>query len=178
MCLLWGTNCVSISQKTTPFMLSPYSQLTSKPNKKLVRTRFCLILVPFLAYSSTLKMEEEWTSHMQYHLSCTCFIIYSKNTGYRCSRDTWMQSRQGRALHSPPPIKKKLNVTAIMYRRQVVSSHTENARVVVMNMYQAEECKSCHHKTRNNCWANCSCTSGRCYMNFNKCTYENNRVLV
>jgi hypothetical protein len=49
---------------------------------------------------------------------------------------------------------KKLNVTRIMYRRQVLSSHTENARVAVMNIYQADECKSCPHKTINCCSAN------------------------
>jgi hypothetical protein len=49
---------------------------------------------------------------------------------------------------------KKLNVTRIMYKRQELSSHTENARVVVMNIYHAEECKSCQHKTINCCSAN------------------------
>jgi hypothetical protein len=49
---------------------------------------------------------------------------------------------------------KKLNVTRMMYKRQVLSSHTENARVVVMNIYQADECKSCEHKTINCCSVN------------------------
>jgi hypothetical protein len=42
---------------------------------------------------------------------------------------------------------RKLKVTRIMYNRQVASSHTANARLVVMNINQADECKSCHHKT-------------------------------
>jgi len=42
---------------------------------------------------------------------------------------------------------RKLKVTRVMYNRQVVSSHTENALEVVRNINQADECKSCHHKT-------------------------------
>jgi len=51
------------------------------------------------------------------------------------------------ALHSPPPTTRKLKVTMIMYNRQVLSSHRENALEVVRNINQADECKSCQHKT-------------------------------